>query len=474
MRWRSQFELNRQLGQLTLYMFSIFIFILFSLLLHKERFNRKIDLTRDLSHTLSKETVNVISKLREQAQASSQSLQVLVYVKDPEIQRNIQRLLYLYQEAGASFDLEFLDPTIHSLRARLDKITTPYSMVLKWDGEESVLHQVNEESLTNSILYLLKKTRAKSVCFTSSNGEPSLMDESPQGMKILAERLKNFRYEVLAIPSSSNAENLFEQCMILVVASPQFNLPISDIKIFKDYLDRGRSMLVMVDAMRPTDTLNSFLSLYGLEYSNDFIILRSEDKRAALFGHNTAIIDSLDKDHPITKAFLQNGFKVLQVAESRSLRLVSRPQEQADERGVEDPVRVKILARTSASNVQIPEVYTLEDLNMVETKDLGHAPLPFFALAEKKNMRLAVFGSAQMILNQGFNRRNSSEIILNTISYLTRDEDYIALNPKAEDSSLFKIESRSDLYLLLFLCFAYPFLYLFMGASFLFFRKKYR
>lgn len=443
------------------------IFLSLVMLTNRDRFNKKIDFTTEGIYTLSSDTLKIIKLLK----SSESQVFITVYTKDTTSQEHIRRLLFLYQEAGSDFKVEYLDPFVHATRAKADKVSSSNTLLLRFNKEETVIYHFTEEKITNALLYLIKP-RTKNICFTSNHGEASLNSEDLQGLKRLASKLKGLRYNLFEV-TLEDKQKLLDQCKLIVSVGPHLNFSIEETNILEAYLNAGNSYVAMIDAMRPVDTLNKLLQKYGIEYNNDFIVLSSEDQRISLFGQNSAIIDQFDQSHPVSRNLGNQEYFSLEIPESRSLLVDSKNLPE---------IKVRVLAKTSNTNLQIPEIYTLEDLNDVDSKYLRKVALPFAVLSEKslpssskadapKEARVIGLGSSQLCVNQGFEKKSNQDFVLNVLSYLLRDEDYISINPKEFQSQGLSLKTSNDVYALMLICFIYPFLFLLSGVYF-WMRKK--
>jgi ABC-type uncharacterized transport system involved in gliding motility auxiliary subunit len=74
------------------------------------------------------------------------------------------------------------------------------------------------------------------------------------------------------------------------------------------------------------------------------------------------------------------------------------------------------------------------------------------------------YGSAQIANNRGAQSPENRDLISNTVSWLTQDDDFIAIRPRDVTKSTLTITSSQSMINLLFISYLYPFLFLGFGT----------
>lgn len=85
---------------------------------------------------------------------------------------------------------------------------------------------------------------------------------------------------------------------------------------------------------------------------------------------------------------------------------------------------------------------------------------------------MIVAGSSRFATNQGAQRAEHRDMLVNMVNYLVQDDDYIAIRPRDSVTSSLAITERSSVVILALLCFVYPFLVLGAGVIHTYRRRK--
>ena len=67
---------------------------------------------------------------------------------------------------------------------------------------------------------------------------------------------------------------------------------------------------------------------------------------------------------------------------------------------------------------------------------------------------MLVAGSSQFAVNQGIHYGLHRDLFMNSVNYLLRDENFIAIRPAADQESRLSVQSASSVFVLAGLCFA--------------------
>ena len=90
-------------------------------------------------------------------------------------------------------------------------------------------------------------------------------------------------------------------------------------EVLRAYLDDGRPLLVMIDALVSLPNLEAVLADYGIVIGSDILLLQPDDPRAQILGQNNAIVTEFSSFSPTTKDFAANGSIALVIANARSV-----------------------------------------------------------------------------------------------------------------------------------------------------------
>jgi hypothetical protein len=205
-----------------------------------------------------------------------------------------------------------------------------------------------------------------------------------------------------------------------------------------------------------------------MSFNNDFMILRPDDPRAQLLGQNNAIVGDFDEFSPVTKDFARKSNVAILFQNTRTISEV--PDNVAK-------FKVTLVGKTSGeTTVRVKNVSSATDLRGITPERIDEGSFAVMATANgksgEKDVRIAAFGSAQFANNQGAQSAENRDLLVNTLSWLTQDDDFIAIRPKDSTKSTLSLASGGATLNLLFISYIYPFLFLGFGTFYWLRRKQ--
>ena len=236
------------------------------------RYPVRIDLTESQQFTLAPQTQQILRNLQQT---------VKVWVFDPTQNPQIKELLQSYKrEGGEKFQFEFVDPLAQPGKAREFSITSIGEVYLQSGDKKQVLQKggtafgsdpnqgLSEIKLTNGLEEILS-TRVATVYFLQGKGARPLK-EGQGGIQQAEKALKDKYYNAQTLNLTERKE-VPEDADALIV--PGLEKPFSDteIKALKAYLDRGGSLLLMVDPAIDTG-LDKMLQEWGVKLDSRLAI----------------------------------------------------------------------------------------------------------------------------------------------------------------------------------------------------------
>ncbi len=461
----------------------IAIIIGIGFLTNRVRFNKSFDVTRDGINTLSDQSAKAIANLAEKDAVVA----IQTFFQDELKKQKFVDLLALYQAAGLQALVEHVDPQEDPTKAIAANVTTADTVILKLGESESRLTSFTEEKMTNSFLGLLK-SKTKKIIFTIGHGEKDLASREANGYALAKQELESERFEVATI-NLLEQEQVAEDVDLLVIAGPKYDFRDTEINMVVNYLDRGKPIFVLFDALTALPNLEKFIQDYGLKVNPDILLLSPDDPRAQILGQNNAIVTDFDQFSAATKDFAQNGSMALVISNTRSVDEITDNEKK---------MKPSLVAKTSKIIIGVGDVRKPSDLENI-TQDrvlsgpfavLGIATgqiggsevaskdeeakkdLPLEGAKTSKELRLAVMGSSDIVSNIGAQRGENVDLFLNVVNYLTQDESFISIRPKDETKSSLDLSSASSQLWLLFFSYLYPTLFLGGGVFYWIVRRR--
>jgi ABC-type uncharacterized transport system involved in gliding motility auxiliary subunit len=421
---------------------------------------KRWDLTTSGKHTLAPQSVKLVETFREK----NLPLEVLAFyeTKDQQAQDETQDLLERYRDVWKSFNYTFYDPDRDRAIALQNNVDTYPTLTLKAGDKSERLNTIDEESVTNALMKLLRKD-AKKIYFLKGHGELDPSDSSPQGFAVAKEQIEkqNYKTEELVLLQTPEVPH---DATILMVAGPKTDPMENEIKAIQDYVHRGGSLFVLINPFQ-TPKLSEMLVNFGFQTASDIVVDRMSQ---ALGGDYLMPVITTYAQFPITKGFTVASF----FPQTRSVRVISpaQPNIQATELAKTSPVSWTIDEQQLKSGVAdfdektgqkgpIPvmsvstitvkknqsEEKTAESANPSEAADVHEekqqllenkaADEPSKESEREKPIlkgRVVVAGSSLFAANRFFKLQGNGDLFLNTVSWLAEDENLVAIRPKSQ------------------------------------------
>jgi ABC-type uncharacterized transport system involved in gliding motility auxiliary subunit len=433
---------------------AVLVFVGVSVITSRPRFDKTLDLSRDKTNTLSDQSLKAVETLAKK----DVPLNVTAYFIDQQQEQTFRDLMSLYMSKDSKIKIEYVNPQKENARAMADKLTSGNTAIFRLGTQENRVTTFTEEKITNALVAVLKEG-SKKIYFSKGHGEGQLSGQDAAGFEQISQELKNNRYDVADV-TLLDAGKVPDDAAAFVIAGPKYDFKEPEIKFLEDFVSKGGSILVLVDAMIPTENLNKFLAKYGLSFNNDLMILLPDDPRAQLLGQNNAIIQDFDEFSPITKDFARKSNVAVLFQNTRTVSEVT-----------DNPSKFKVslIGKTAGeTTVRVKNVQSAADLKGITKERVEQGSFAVMGTATgkvgEKDARIAAFGSAQFATNQVAQTAENRDLLANTVSWLTQDEDFIAIRPKDTTKSTLTLTSGGATLNLLFICFIYPFIFLGFGT----------
>jgi ABC-type uncharacterized transport system involved in gliding motility auxiliary subunit len=415
------------------------------------RNEKRIDLTRSGINTLSDQTVKVLKGLRDKVH--------FVAFLDPSAEGasfNYAMEKYSYYTDQISY--EIVDPNKEPIKARNYNITRYGTIIGFLNDNETRIESLTEEDLTNSIIKLTR-TGKKKIYFLSGHGERDIDSDDTEAYSALKKIMSGQSYVVEKLELLSSG-SIPRDSSLLVIAGPKKAFFGKEIDVIQDYMKNGGPVFILSDpsspryTTRPDDNVNRLLNNFGIKLRNDVIV----DPQSKLFGVTEAmpVVQTYDQGNPITA-----GFKEVTIYPFAQSIDVSK----ADKKKYD----VVELCRTTEASWGKTGVKTGKIYFDKAKDNLG--PLDICVLvSDKQDRNLVVFGNSSFITNQYVSHAANSDIFMNVVSYLVKDQDLISIRPKTDESGKFIMPG--GLMVGLFTVYVVPFSILTGGIIYWYKRRK--
>ncbi|WPU66239.1 GldG family protein [Peredibacter starrii] len=373
---------------------------------------KEFDLTKEKRNSLTDQTVKVLDMVKS-------PLKMTVFARREEW-NGILNLLKLYVAQNKNIKLEAIDTDLRPDLVKAKEITQNGTVVLDYQGKESQFPVIDELSVTNALLKVLR-TEKIVLYFVTGHQELSCEEKSPEGISVLCEKLRLQNYELRPL-ELTKVDRVPKDATAVFVLGPISGFLPQEANLIKEYLNTGGSFfLALAPAFKSElyDNLTKLMEPYGLELGKDVVIDRLSTVQGA--EATIPIISNYDNQHPITEGFnLRTVFPL-----SSSVRTIKGKDS------------AQLLATTS----NFPGSWAETNLKGVtegkaeynEKSDLK-GPIGLLGISElaipntPRDSRVVLLGSSSFLVNAYQAQAGNTTLFLNTVSWMVDDEGIISFN----------------------------------------------
>ncbi len=385
------------------------------------RYQMRVDLTETGLYTLAPQSQQLVKNLSEP---------VKVWVFDREQNPQDRELLENYRRFGSQFSFEYVDPQARPGLAQQFGVKQFGEVYLEARGMRRLVQTVNpqerlsEVQLTNKLEQILGDRTAK-VYFLQGHGENAIAgQQGGLSQAISALGNKNFT----TAPLNLLQQPVPKDATVVVVASPKRALFAQEVKALNDYLNRGGSLLLMIDP-NTNPGLDSLLQNWGITLDKRLVI---DPQGAALgLGPSVPVVTNYGQ-HPITKDF-GNGFSFYQGARPIEIKPVAGVQatpilQTSPESWAESDLNNTDLKFNPESDIRGPLTLGVALTGSVQAPSNSKQPQ---SKQKPTQARLVVIGNSEFATNGLFEQQLNGDVFLNSVSWLSnQNQQQLSIRPK--------------------------------------------
>jgi ABC-type uncharacterized transport system involved in gliding motility auxiliary subunit len=428
--WRFLSKKSTHYGaNMALLVFLVLGILVFINILGKQ-FSWRKDLTRSGVNSLSQQTVKVLHDLREPVLA--------VYFARPQEKEKAEALLKNYAYESKKFKYEIVDPNREPTKTKAMGVTKFDTLVLQLDKSDSrkiMVEGSTEEKLTNGLIRLFKSQNI-TVYFTQGHGEPLISDEA-SGNEHYSQLRKEIEKEAyIAKPLNLVAEGKIpSDASVLVISGPRSAFFPKEIELIKNYLAGGGKVIVsfLLDISNSglsagSKQIAALLTPYGVQVNDKMLV--DPTSRAANVEPQVLMAFSADKEHPIVRDFPTSNMQIV----PNFLFPVTVNLSRSEVAGVKQTQIVKTTAQAWAESdwkgLKSGKVGFDAGKDNKGVMDLA------IALEEQKSKaRIVAFATSFFPSNAYINIINNKDLFLNSLAWLSNNDDLISIRAKTEDDT---------------------------------------
>lgn len=421
-----------------------------------EKYPLKADLTENGIYKLSDYTKNMLKEL-------DKDVTVYAFYYPTAKNESILEILYRYQRESSHIKLSVVSPGENpALSLKYDESNTGLNsgtVIFDCDGKFTTVTEDDmsnyssylgyeteiyvEEKFTESIIYVTSDIRKK-IYTVMGHGESDGYD--------MRNVLNQYSYERAELTLGD--EGVPSDASLLMIIAPIRDYTEKEIAVLDGYLKSGGKLFVALEpSAQNLDKLYGYLSEWGIETTDEFVIEGSAGKTAF---NNRLMFYATGKSHPINGSIFDNKYTVL-VANTKPVYI-------NETKGV---VNREVIT-TSESGY----VVSAENFETAEQILKGYVPVA--ATAEKDETKIAVFGSHLYFMDTIFMTPElaNKEMFLNALDWLNGDKVNTGIRPKNVQGTMLTI-SESQSSMIIGIVIALPIIIVLFGV-YVFIRRRHK
>jgi ABC-type uncharacterized transport system involved in gliding motility auxiliary subunit len=407
------------------------------------RYDKAYDSTKNKQFSLSDQTIKIVKGLKQDV--------TLTYFGSEDSFRTGRDLLDRYSDLSPKLHVKYIAPDKKPQLAKAAGYRSDSPVIVDSGLRREGAKSVTEEEITGALIRSLK-TAERNVCFVSGAGEHSLDDTDRNGFSVLKQLLERDNYQSRAVTlkpaapdatkpmaigqaAPAGAVEVPKDCSVLVVGGPQEAYPPPVADAIKSYVENGGRAMIMLDnvlrigrseAAAPNTDLENVLTDWGVTVNKDLVLDGSGIGQLFGFGPEIPVIMQYES-HAITQPLtrVMTAFEL-----TRSLDIRSGGKATVDK-----------LVQTSEDSLAVTEI---GPGGTVDPKKAKKGPFTLAAAGTYSGAnkgRFVVVGTSIWATNAfaGTRQLGNRDLFLNSINWLSSDEDLISIRPKMPEDQAFNI-----------------------------------
>lgn len=385
-----------------------------------DRFNKSYDTTSNKRYSLSEQAAKIVKSLKQNA--------TITYFNQSTRFGDGKDLLDEYANLSPKVRVEYVDPDKNPQAARAAGIRNFGTAVVQIGTRKEEAKSMTEEGITGAFIRDLKSS-TRTVCFVTGSGERQIEDSDREGLSRFRDFLAKDNYQSKTINLLQKAE-VPNDCTTLVVAGPTRNYEQPEVEAIKKYVEGGGRALLMLDAplksgrseIADNDALGGILQDWGVTLNKDLILDLNPIGQLVGLGPQVALVTSYESQPIVSE--LKGTATAFPL--SRSLEIKST-----------DKSSVQKLFDSSGTSLATSNLSSAT-VNVNDPKN-KKGPLAIAAAGtyntgkENSQGRFVVVGSSSWVANGFISFNGNNDLALNTINWLSSDEDLISIRPKERE-----------------------------------------
>jgi ABC-type uncharacterized transport system involved in gliding motility auxiliary subunit len=408
------------------------------------RRNTRWDLTQNQVNSLSEQSEKVLGGL-------DAPVKFILFDQNVNFDRHRERLSQ-YDLASDRVSVEYVDGDREPARTKQYEVQSYPTLVVEYKDKTEKVTTIEEREITGAVIRAVTGQQRK-MYFVQGHGEKDPAGGEGPGYSGLTGLLKGDNVVVEPLVLTQHKE-VPADATVLAIVGPTADFLDSEIEMVKAYLQKGGRLLMMLDPAvgdrdQPLTRLVALAKEWGIDVGNDVVLDLSGRSSSATF----AVAAPPYPSHPITERFrvatvfplvrsispasdAPAGRTVQRLVETspaawaetdvKQLRAGVQPEMNAAQGDKQGPVGMAATVTTAA-----PEPPPANG----EKKDAQEPPKP-------PQTRIAVIGDSDFGSNAYAGNVGNADFFMNTVNWLTAQENLIAIRPREPGDSRLTITAE--------------------------------
>jgi ABC-type uncharacterized transport system involved in gliding motility auxiliary subunit len=416
------------------------------------RYNKSHDFTANKRYTLSDQTDKIVKGLKQNV--------TITYFDQTSHFAQAKDLLDRYSNLSTKVHVVYVDPDHDPEKARAANIRDYATAIVEIGDKKQQAKGITEEGITGAFIQD-EKGSARTVCFVGGSGERQIEDTDKNGFSDLRDLLAKDSYATKSISLLQQAD-VPADCTVLVVGGPVSDYVQPAVDAISKYVEGGGRALFMLDPplkigrspIADNNALSTLLTGWGVTADKDLILDMNPIGQLAGVGPQVALVTTYGQ-HPIVVDMRGHatGFPL-----SRSLEIKN-----GDKTTVEKLFDSSATAMAT-SKLDSPNVNPNDPQNKKGPLTLAAAGT-YNTGKEGSEGRFVVVGSSSWAANAFIAFNGNSDLALNTMNWLSSDEDLISIRPKEQEDRRVTLTNAQQNMIRIFSQFMLPLAIVFVGVS---------
>jgi ABC-type uncharacterized transport system involved in gliding motility auxiliary subunit len=413
------------------------------------RYDKSYDATANKQFSLSDQSIKVVKGLKGDVR--------ITYFDDASRFPNARNLLDRYASLSPKVKIQYIDPVKKPQQARAAGFSRDSNIIVDTGLRKEPAKSLTEEEVTGALIRALK-TQQKNVYFLSAGGEYSIDDSNGTGYSRLKDLLQKDNYKTQVFSPKGNAPeagktiNLNEKqapaqaaieipkdCTVLVIGGPQLAYTPAVVDAIKKYVEGGGHALFMLDdplrISRDSQTVDSpeLLSLlagWGVTADKD-LVLDLSGVGQSLFGTGPEVPVIFQYEQQTIVRPMQRIPTAFPLSRSLDIKTAST-------------ATVDKMFGTGDDSIAVTDIGANGQIDPKKGKKGPFTLAAAGTLTGTNKGRFVVFGTARWAQNSLINSNalGNRDLFVNTVNWLSSDEDLISIRPKETQNQPLNISGQ--------------------------------